>query len=272
MKAGEAVTAAASLRVAFLGKGGAGKTALAGTLCRLLARRGRRVLALDADSVPGLAGVIGIEPTDDWLLQSAAERGEEKGYRLTMTPAEAIERFALEGPDGVRFLQFGKVTAAMTPEQRASASAFLEILQSFDGEGWCVVADLAAGTRQSYYGWTGLADTLLVVVEPTAHALLTARRLLRLREVNEDAELLGVANKVASAAQRERIAEELEEMGIPLWAEVPADPIFARADRAGRPPADLEHSSPALEALERIADRLLERSRRDSVAAEKETS
>lgn len=260
-----------SLRVAFLGKGGAGKSALAGTLCRILARRGRRVLALDGDSVPGLAPVIGVEATDDWLLAEAGERDEDKRFRLTTTPAETVERFALDGPDGIRFLQFGKVTAPMTAEERASAAAFLEVLHEFDEDGWCVVADLAAGTRQSYYGWTGIADALLVVVEPGAASLLTARRLLPLRELVQDAELLGVANKVASEAHRRRISDELERLGIPYWAEVPADPIFADADARGRPPADLARPSPALEALERVADELLSRAatrarRRDSVA------
>ncbi len=39
------------VKVAFVGKGGTGKSALAGTLCHHLARRGERVLALDLETV-----------------------------------------------------------------------------------------------------------------------------------------------------------------------------------------------------------------------------
>ncbi len=245
------------MRVAFIGKGGTGKSALAGTLCRILARRGHQVLALDADNVPGLAYSIGLEPTDDLLLSSAATFEEGKGYRMVISPAEAVERFALTGPDGVRFLQFGKPRGATTRDYQASATAFLEIVRSFDDPCWTVVTDLAAGTRQAYFGWTGIAQVVIAVVEPSASSLLTARRFGRLAAELESARLVGVANKVATEAQRGRIAGELDRIGIPYWAEVPADPIFGRAERQGRAPIETGPGSPAILALERIAERLV---------------
>src|SRR5919198_2956098 len=47
------------MRIAIAGKGGTGKTTIAGTLARCLARRGRAVLAIDADSNPNLAVTLG---------------------------------------------------------------------------------------------------------------------------------------------------------------------------------------------------------------------
>ncbi|MDQ3518083.1 MAG: AAA family ATPase, partial [Gemmatimonadota bacterium] len=43
------------MRVAIAGKGGTGKTTISGTLARVLARQGRQVLAIDADTTPNLA-------------------------------------------------------------------------------------------------------------------------------------------------------------------------------------------------------------------------
>jgi CO dehydrogenase maturation factor len=51
-----------SLRVAVVGKGGAGKSLIAGTL----ARRGHHVLALDVDTLPGLALSLGLGPRPGW--------------------------------------------------------------------------------------------------------------------------------------------------------------------------------------------------------------
>ncbi|MDQ3738641.1 MAG: AAA family ATPase, partial [Actinomycetota bacterium] len=51
------------MRVAFAGKGGAGKTTIAATLARLAARRGTPVVAVDADSNPNLAAALGVDPT-----------------------------------------------------------------------------------------------------------------------------------------------------------------------------------------------------------------
>jgi CO dehydrogenase maturation factor len=48
------------MKVAIAGKGGAGKTTIAGTLARQLARQGYEVLALDNDLNPNLPLTVGI--------------------------------------------------------------------------------------------------------------------------------------------------------------------------------------------------------------------
>ena len=48
------------MKIAITGKGGVGKTTLAGTLARLYAVDGRPVLAIDADPSTNLASAIGI--------------------------------------------------------------------------------------------------------------------------------------------------------------------------------------------------------------------
>lgn len=244
------------MRIGFVGKGGSGKSALAGTLCRILARRGHRVLALDADNVPGLAFTIGLEPSEEWMLSGAAQRVEGKGWQLIVSPVEAVQRYAAAGPDGIRFLQFGKPAGKATREQMASSGAFLAIVREFPDDGWTVVTDLAAGTRQSFSGWAGLTRTFFVVVEPSATSIMTARRLVRLTEVNPDIRLLGIANKVGTEANRRRVQRELERIGLACWAEVPADPVFAAAEREGRPPMDVDPGAEAIKTLEEIADRL----------------
>ena len=52
------------MRLAIAGKGGSGKTTISGTLARVLARSGRTVVAVDADSNPNLATTLGLGPED----------------------------------------------------------------------------------------------------------------------------------------------------------------------------------------------------------------
>lgn len=68
--------------VAVAGKGGAGKSVVAGTLARILAREGERVLALDSDMMPGLALNLGAEEPALPPLLEAAEKDENGRWRL----------------------------------------------------------------------------------------------------------------------------------------------------------------------------------------------
>lgn len=100
------------MRVVLLGKGGSGKSTLAGLVCASLGERGERVVALDADSVPGLAQVLGMAPSDDWFLSGMAIR-EAGGWRLEHSPAETVRLCSRPGPGAVRFLQVGNADATM---------------------------------------------------------------------------------------------------------------------------------------------------------------
>lgn len=106
-------------RIAIAGKGGTGKTTIAGTIARLLGSRGRRVLAIDGDTNPNLAHILGLPPgaaeelTD--LPRDILERVEdETGSRIVLTvePEALIRDYGAEAPDGVRLLVMGKVDHA----------------------------------------------------------------------------------------------------------------------------------------------------------------
>lgn len=106
------------MKIAIAGKGGSGKTTLAATLARLLARQGRQVLAVDADSNPNLAASLGVapesvpSPVPRDLLQDRTEPGGRKVTSLSMTAAEIAAKYGAEAPDGVRLLVMGRVAHA----------------------------------------------------------------------------------------------------------------------------------------------------------------
>ena len=50
------------MKIAIAGKGGVGKTTIAGTLARMLADDGRKVMAIDADPDANLASALGCRP------------------------------------------------------------------------------------------------------------------------------------------------------------------------------------------------------------------
>lgn len=245
------------MRVAFVGKGGGGKSVIAGTLARLLAAEGTPVLAVDSDPLPGLAISIGVEHSDAGIPDEAVEEapeGERPPYRLRagLTPAAAVQRYAAHGPDGIRFLQFGKLRGA-AGELRRSQFAFRQIIAGLPTDEWAIVGDIPGGTRQPFMGWASYARTVLVVVEPSAPSLLTARRLARLRGADAAPRVLAVATKVRDAADGTRIAYRT---GLEVVAEIPHDEAVRDADRVGRPLIDVAPDAPAVHAVASLLQRL----------------
>ncbi len=95
------------MKLAIAGKGGSGKTSISGTMARLLARDGYRVLAIDGDSNPNLALTLGI-PAEQMDAMPTLPRDllqrSESGVALTKTLEEVCESHSLAGPDGVTLL------------------------------------------------------------------------------------------------------------------------------------------------------------------------
>ena len=249
------------MRIAFVGKGGVGKSAIAGTFARILARRGDPVLAIDSDPLPGLAYSLGLEISDAPLPDEAVEErkeGEEgPRFRLAtgLTAAEAIERYAVTAPDGVRFLQFGKHRGDARRLFR-SQFAFRQIVRDLPENRWNVVGDLPGGTRQAFSGWGDYARTVLIVVEPSAKSLLTARRLSRLAlDQEHPRRILAVANKVREEGDAELVADRT---GLPVVASVPWDEALAEAEQKMAAPIDLAPQSAAVQAVESLVDLLSE--------------
>jgi CO dehydrogenase maturation factor len=253
----------AGVRLAVVGKGGSGKSFVAGTLARILARRGHRVLALDSDPMPGLALSLGVDVGDRAMLEDYAEQDAEGNWRFVrnLKPATIVRRVAAEAPDGVLFLQYGKVETRSLAPLMGSLQAFWIVTQQLSGGPWTVVHDLPAGTRQPFAGWAGPADLFLLVVEPTQKSILSARRLSGIIQLAGQAELWIVANKVRRPEDIDMIAGALPEAKAAIG--VPFDPSAAEAEQQGLAPIDQAPGSAAIRALEELAGRIESLPRRD---------
>jgi CO dehydrogenase nickel-insertion accessory protein CooC1 len=236
------------MRVVFLGKGGSGKSTIAGLLCAELAGRGQRVTAIDADTVPGLDLVHG-------------------GWKLDASPAEIVDRCSREAPGGVRFLQMGNVDSRlkeheMRREQHldrwSGTVAFNTVSRVFDEAGGWTIVDLQGGTLQVANGMVGTNGIAVLVVEPFAKSVLTARRFVEMGRWPKGVRLVGVASKVSSPEDEAYVESALAKLGVPLLVAVPKDPAVVRAERERRPIVSVESGAGAKQAVSRLADLLTE--------------
>jgi CO dehydrogenase maturation factor len=95
------------MKLVIAGKGGSGKTSISGTLARLLARDGHKVLAIDGDSNPNLALTLGI-PVEQInsvpTLPRDLLRRTTEGVELAKTLEQVCDSHSVTGPDGVSLL------------------------------------------------------------------------------------------------------------------------------------------------------------------------
>lgn len=260
------------MKIAVSGKGGAGKTTISGTMARILARRGYRVLAVDADPSPNLAMVLGLDPAEASRIRPLAtntelireKTGAEPGlygayFRLTFRVDDIVERFSVPAPDGVRLIVMGRVEQAgegcMCPAN-AVLRALMRHLVVERSE--AVVMDMEAGVEHLKRGTAENVDALLVVAEPYAASISVAGHIVKLARQLGIGNVYLVGNMVRSPGDKALLGKLASETLTELLALIPYDPAVENASKLGLPPIDHAPSSPAVKEIERLSARLEE--------------
>ena len=90
------------MKIAVVGKGGAGKTTSSAVLARALARRGVSVVALDCDTNPNLGLSLGVGDAETERLVTLREQVDEGEAEHALTWGDILDRYGATAPDGVR--------------------------------------------------------------------------------------------------------------------------------------------------------------------------
>ncbi len=97
------------MRVVVAGKGGVGKTVVAGTLARVLARSGHSVLALDCDVNPMLGISLGLGPQRTEEVVAVRQGLDEGETEHEPTLDGFVDRFGADAPDGARLVVASRI-------------------------------------------------------------------------------------------------------------------------------------------------------------------
>jgi CO dehydrogenase maturation factor len=249
--------------IAVAGKGGTGKTTLAGLLIRRLAEgKAGPILAIDADPASNLNTVLGLplEKTVGDVREETSEKARanllEAGIAKRDLLDYEINTSVVEGV-GVDLLAMGR------PEGPGCYCAANNMLRAIidtiaDSYPW-VVIDNEAGLEHLSRRTTRDVDMLLIVSDATVRGITTAGRIARL--LTELDTKVGkhylIVNRAAEGLTPE-LREAIEEHGLDLLAVLPDDPLVAAFDAAGRPILQLPDDSRLSIAMAPVVDTVLD--------------
>lgn len=120
-----------------------------------------------------------------------------------------------------------------------------------------IVVDMEAGLEHLSRGTGRHVSRFLTVVEPYFRSMETARRVSELAAEVGISDVKAVANKVRNAVDRAAVRAFCDAHRLEIIAEVPYDPSLIDAEREGKPPIDFDERSPAIVAIEGLAQRLM---------------
>jgi CO dehydrogenase maturation factor len=212
------------MKLAVSGKGGVGKSTLAAALALLMARRGWKVLALDADPDANLAATLGIPKEErdrivpisrqaDLIEKRTGAKVKQYGQIFKLNPevSDIADNYATIH-EGVALLVLGAVeqggSGCACPEN-VLIRALVADLVLFKNE--ALVMDMEAGIEHLGRATARGVDAMLVVIEPGQQSIECARRIERLSQEIGLRNIQFIANKVNDKADAEFIGNAFPE-------------------------------------------------------------
>lgn len=244
--------------IAFAGKGGTGKTTLAGLMIRyLLEARKKPILAVDADSNSNLNEVLGLEvETTLGEAREEMKRGIASGMTKDIFMEMKVEEALVES-EGFDLIVMGRPEG---PGCYCAANNLLsQYIQRLSKNYPYIVIDNEAGMEHISRLTTKEIDLLVIVSDPTRRGIQAAKRIHELtRELTlrVDDEVL-IVNQVENSVETSLVDQIGEKAWTKLTAIVPKDTKISEFDMRGEPTMYLPEDSPALKAAFSIYEEIV---------------
>ena len=233
------------MKIAISGKGGVGKSTISAALSLLLARQGKRVLAVDADPDANLAAALGFSREElaaivpiskqvELIEERTGAKVNQYGQIFTLNPevSDIAENYA-SAHNGVSLLVLGAVKrgggGCACPENVLIRALIADLILYKDD---VLVMDMEAGLEHLGRATTSGVDTMLVVVEPGYRSVEGAMRIVEMANQIRLKDIRFVANKVDGPEDEEYIRSSLP--GQEILEFIPFSNSLRRVDRPGK--------------------------------------
>lgn len=256
-----------SVKIAVSGKGGVGKTLIAGGIAFSLTNMGFKTIAIDADPSPNLALTLGLSPKEareivpisenEKLIESKTGIGYPGVFRLSFAVDDIVSNYAVKTPLGVNLIVMGTVRSmgsGCTCPANAVVRALLRHLVIERDE--AVIVDTEAGIEHLGRGTAQHVDVMLIIADAGVKSLETAKRIHDLALNAGMKRTFLVGNKIENNAQARAIMGFAGKNGLKVLGFVPYDREVVKAEMRGETPLK-RRGSEAVRSIERLCERLV---------------
>ncbi|MGM0366800.1 MAG: AAA family ATPase [Actinomycetota bacterium] len=229
------------MKIAISGKGGVGKTTLSACLAKYYAKKGNKVIAVDADPDANLAAALGMDmqkasdivPLTDMKELIEERTGAKPGgygayFKLNPKVDDISQKFGVD-VGGVKLLVAGTIKAGGSgcycPENVLLKRLFKHLVVDRDE---IVIMDMEAGIEHLGRGTCESMDMLIIVIEPGLRSVQTAYSVKKMSEDLNIKSLFIVANKIKSIKEFEQVKKKLE--GFRILGRMPYSEIVRESD------------------------------------------
>lgn len=244
--------------IALAGKGGVGKTTVAGLLIKYLVAKGKTpILAVDADCNANLNEVLGLEVRDtlgqarEDMKKGKVPAGMTKDVFMSMRLEEAVAE-----EEGFDLIVMG------TPEGAgcycAANSLLAGFLEKLVGNYAYVVMDNEAGMEHISRLTTHNVDVLLIVTDTSRRGVQAG---LRIHQLAADLNIgVGKSFLIVNQAKSDlppEVMEMISNDGLELAGTIPQDDVVYEYDLKGKPTIEIPEDNPTVKAAFAIFDHVM---------------
>lgn len=258
--------------IALAGKGGVGKTTIAGMIVKYLAQvRDGAILAIDADPSSNLNMVLGLDL--DWTVGDIREdmlaqvKGSlvAGGAAMGALPGGVSKREYLDYQirssvaEGTHFDLIAMGRSEGPGCYCAVNHNLREVVDAISKNYRYVIIDNEAGMEHLSRRTTRDVQHLLIVSDPSQRGLVAAERIAGFRnELDIEIENAYLILNRLSGPLPVALEEQIERMDIPLLGIVPADDELTEYEFSGKPLVELGNESPVYQRIAEMVAQILD--------------